>query len=110
MYFIHLDIFLCCLRKFGESRWANAVFVNIILQAIVAIIFESIIFDYHSNAVDIIRVQRLDRPEFGESLVTAYANARSLLVYFVLFIFAQIFTVILVFDAASGRLKKNFLL
>lgn len=36
------------------------------------------------------------------AIATAFANARSLLVYFVLFILAQIFTVILVVDAVSS--------
>lgn len=35
------------------------------------------------------------------SMTTAFANARSLLVYFVLFMIAQLFTVILVVDAVS---------
>jgi len=34
-------------------------------------------------------------------MTTAYANARSLLVYFILFMLAQVFTVILVVDAVS---------
>lgn len=67
-----------------------------------AIIFEAIIFSSHANEINIINQERLNQKAFGQSLVTAYANARSLLVYFVLFIIAQIFTVILVLDAVSN--------
>jgi hypothetical protein len=35
------------------------------------------------------------------SMTTAFANARSLLVYFILFMIAQLFTVLLVVDAVS---------
>jgi uncharacterized membrane-anchored protein len=43
-------------------------------------------------------------------IATAFANARSLLVYFILFILAQIFTVILVVDAVSSSISCLFLL
>jgi hypothetical protein len=36
-----------------------------------------------------------------DTITAAYANARSLLVYFIIFILAQVFTVILVVDAVS---------
>ncbi|KAI8391439.1 uncharacterized protein BYT42DRAFT_556854 [Radiomyces spectabilis] len=86
-------------RVFGESRWTRAIFCNVIIQALLAIVFEVIIFNYLSNEIDIINDRQFDQKQFGISLATAYANARSLLVYFVLFIVAQVFTVILVVDA-----------
>ncbi|KAI8636337.1 hypothetical protein BD408DRAFT_397583 [Parasitella parasitica] len=86
-------------RVFGDSTWTRAIFLNVFLQATLAIIFEAIIFASHANEINIINEQRLNQKAFGASLVAAYANARSLLVYFVLFIIAQLFTVILVLDA-----------
>ncbi|KAL0078390.1 hypothetical protein J3Q64DRAFT_1702540 [Phycomyces blakesleeanus] len=86
-------------QVFGKSRWTRAIFLCIIVQALLAIIFESVIFSYVANEISIIEQERLNQKGFGESLATAYANARSLLVYFVLFIIAQVFTVILVVDA-----------
>ncbi|KAI9277093.1 hypothetical protein BDA99DRAFT_555014 [Phascolomyces articulosus] len=86
-------------RIFGESRWTRAIFLTIVTQALLAIIFEAIIFAYHANQVGIIDEQRLGQKGVGDGLATAYANARSLLVYFILFILAQIFTVALVVDA-----------
>jgi hypothetical protein len=41
------------------------------------------------------------------AIATTFANARSLLVYFILFILAQIFTVILVVDAVSSYLSVS---
>lgn len=69
------------------------------MQAVLAIAFEAVIFAYHQNEISIIDSERLDQKGFGSELATAYANARSLLVYFVLFMIAQIFTVVLVIDA-----------
>ncbi|KAI7893142.1 uncharacterized protein EV154DRAFT_502590 [Mucor mucedo] len=86
-------------RVFGDSKWTRAIFLTILTQSVLAIIFEAIIFSCHANEINIINQERLNQKAFGQSLVTAYANARSLLVYFVLFIIAQIFTVILVLDA-----------
>ncbi|CAO3616484.1 unnamed protein product [Cunninghamella echinulata] len=83
-------------RIFGESKWTRAIFCHIIGQAVLAIIFEAIIFSYHSDQIDILNNQKLTK---GDDLTSAFANARSLLVYFVLFIIAQLFTVILVIDA-----------
>lgn len=74
-----------------------------LLQAILAIIFEAIIFSSHANEINIINEERLNQKAFGQALITAYANARSLLVYFALFIIAQIFTVVLVLDAVGSR-------
>lgn len=71
------------------------------MQAILAIVFESVIFQYHAEQISILDSENLDQKGFGDSLATAYANARSLLVYFVLFMIAQIFTVLLVVDAVS---------
>lgn len=93
--------------QFGESRWTKAIFITIVLQALFAIIFESVIFAYHSNVVNIIYNERLGRPEYGSSLLVAYANARSLLVYFTLFMIAQVFTVILVLDAVNIRKRER---
>lgn len=73
--------------------------ITIILQAVLAIIFESIILGSHATEINIINQERLNQQAFGQTLRIAYANARSLLVYFALFIIAQLFTVILVIDA-----------
>ncbi|GAN09239.1 conserved hypothetical protein [Mucor ambiguus] len=86
-------------EKFGDSTWTRAIFLNVLLQAILAIVFEAIIFSCHANEINIINEERLNQKAFGQTLITAYANARSLLVYFALFIIAQIFTVVLVLDA-----------
>ncbi|KAK4519155.1 AB hydrolase-1 domain-containing protein [Mucor velutinosus] len=86
-------------RVFGDSTWTRAIFLNVLLQAVLAIIFEAIIFSCHANEINIINEERLNQKAFGQTLITAYANARSLLVYFALFIIAQIFTVVLVLDA-----------
>lgn len=75
------------------------------IQGILAIIFEAVIFQCHANEINIINEERLNQKAFGESLTIAYANARSLLVYFVLFIIAQLFTVILVIDAVRVKLE-----
>ena len=71
------------------------------MQATLSIILEAVIFNYHATTVDIINDQRLNQPHYGQNLLTTYANARSLLVYFTLFIIAQLFTVILVVDAVG---------
>ncbi|KAI8970954.1 hypothetical protein BDB01DRAFT_813097 [Pilobolus umbonatus] len=86
-------------RIFGDSKWTRAIFLTILLQALLAIIFESIIFQSHASEINIINEERLNQKAFGQPLITAYANARSLLVYYVLFIIAQLFSVILVLDA-----------
>lgn len=86
-------------RVFGDSKWTRAIFLTILLQALLAIVFEAIIFQAHANEINIINQERLNQKAFGQTLIVAYANARSLLVYFVLFMIAQIFTVILVLDA-----------
>ncbi|KAI7858281.1 hypothetical protein BDC45DRAFT_554357 [Circinella umbellata] len=86
-------------RIFGESRWTRTIFLTIVIQALLATIFEAIIFAYHANQISIIDKERLDQKGFGDNLATAYANARSLLVYFILFILAQVFTLALVIDA-----------
>ncbi|KAG1443186.1 hypothetical protein G6F56_010768 [Rhizopus delemar] len=90
-------------RIFGDSKWTRAIFITILLQAIFAIVFESIILQNHANEISIINQERLYQQSFGESLRIAYANARSLLVYFALFMVAQLFTVILVIDAVSQK-------
>ncbi|KAI9272449.1 hypothetical protein BY458DRAFT_539723 [Sporodiniella umbellata] len=89
-------------RVFGESRWTRAIFCMIILQAMLAIIFEAIIFTFHSRQVNMISDSHIDVYK-DEDLNTAFANARSLLVYFILFIIAQLFTVVLVVDAIYQR-------
>ncbi|KAI8969920.1 hypothetical protein BDF20DRAFT_962386 [Mycotypha africana] len=89
-------------RVFGESRWTRAIFCAIIFQAILAIVFEAVIFAFHANEVNQIESLGLSQKELS-AVYTAYANARSLLVYFILFILAQIFTVILVVDAIYQR-------
>lgn len=71
------------------------------MQAVLAIVFESVIFSYLAAEINIIDTQQLDQKGFGINLATAYANARSLLVYFVLFMIAQLFAVILVVDAVN---------
>ncbi|RCH86975.1 hypothetical protein CU097_008386 [Rhizopus azygosporus] len=91
-------------RIFGDSKWIKAILITIILQAVLAIIFESIILGSHATEINIINQERLNQQAFGQTLRIAYANARSLLVYFALFIIAQLFTVILVIDAV---LQKN---
>ncbi|KAI9275654.1 hypothetical protein BDA99DRAFT_193057 [Phascolomyces articulosus] len=90
-------------RIFGDSQWTRAIFINIVIQACLAIIFEAAIFSYHANTIDTINLHRFNEDYYGPSLLTAYANARSLLVYFTLFIIAQIFTVILVIDAVCQK-------
>lgn len=87
--------------QFGDTRWTRAIFLNTLAQAILAIVFEAIIFVYHARVINIINEQQHHQIENGhnQSLITAYANARSLLVYFTLFIVAQVFTVALVIDA-----------
>ncbi|ORX62913.1 hypothetical protein DM01DRAFT_1314611 [Hesseltinella vesiculosa] len=84
-------------RIFGESRWTRAIFIQVVAQAILAIIFEAVIFSYQSNLVDILDDQKLTNN--NTDITSVYANAQSLLVYFALFIVAQVFTVILVVDA-----------
>ncbi|KAI7864737.1 hypothetical protein BDF14DRAFT_1731620 [Spinellus fusiger] len=64
-----------------------------------ATVFEAVIFLNHQTEITIIS-QLQGNPQFtNTALNTAYANAQSLLVYFVLFIIAQVFTVVLVVDA-----------
>ncbi|KAG0179085.1 hypothetical protein DFQ29_002527 [Apophysomyces sp. BC1021] len=84
-------------RVFGESRWTRAIFCNVVVQALLAIAFEAAIFAYVETEIDILKQQQQDS-------TLAYKNARSLLVYFVLFIIAQVFTVILVIDANTIQL------
>ncbi|KAI9311664.1 hypothetical protein BX666DRAFT_915171 [Dichotomocladium elegans] len=86
-------------RIFGESQWTRAIFINIAVQAVLAIILEAVIFNYHTISVNLIYRHRFNEP----SLLTAYANARSLLVYYSLFIIAQVFTLILVIDAVYQK-------
>ncbi|KAG1150199.1 hypothetical protein G6F37_007947 [Rhizopus arrhizus] len=89
-------------RVFGESRWTRAIFCLIVLQAIFAIAFEVVIFVFHNNEINLINHLNLSDKESDE-LYIAFANARSLLVYFVLFMIAQLFTVGLVVDAIYQR-------
>ncbi|KAI7902537.1 uncharacterized protein BX663DRAFT_511393 [Cokeromyces recurvatus] len=89
-------------RVFGESRWTRAIFCAIIFQAMLAIAFEAVIFVFHANEINM--VEKIDKPtETVSAIVVAYADARSLLVYFILFMLAQVFTVILVVDAIYQR-------
>lgn len=87
-------------KKFGESRWTRAIFCVITIQAILAISFEAVIFAFHANEIGLIDDLKLSTSD-TDSMATSFANARSLLVYFILFMLAQIFTVILVVDAVS---------
>lgn len=89
-------------RVFGESRWTRAIFCAIILQALLAIAFEAIIFAFHANEINMIGNLKLTLKD-STAIMTSFANARSLLVYFILFILAQIFTVFLVVDAIYQR-------
>lgn len=89
-------------RVFGESKWTRTIFCAIILQAVVAISLESVIFAIHANEINHITSMGLTDIESADT-TTAFANARSLLVYFIIFIFAQVFTVILVVDAIYQR-------
>lgn len=89
-------------RVFGESRWTRAIFCVITLQAILAIAFEAIIFAFHANEINMISNLKLSLSD-SSAIMTSFANARSLLVYFILFILAQVFTVILVVDAIYQR-------
>ncbi|KAG2225865.1 hypothetical protein INT45_007109 [Circinella minor] len=57
-------------RIFGDSRWTRAIFINIIIQALLAIIFEAVIFNSHAHTIDIIDQQRLNQPHYGQSLLT----------------------------------------
>lgn len=84
-------------RVFGESRWTRAIFVTICLQAVLAIIFEAVVYSYHQKMLDILNQQHLNQG--ADSITNAYANAQSLSVYFILFIIAQLFTIALVVDA-----------
>lgn len=93
------------LGQFGESRWTRAIFITIVVQAVLAIIFEAVIFSYHATQISIIDRERLDQKGYGLELTAAYANARSLLVYFILFMVAQVFTVGLVVDAVSTYIQ-----
>jgi hypothetical protein len=67
------------------------------------ITFEAVIFSYHSNQINILSERKLTNN--SDEIASAFANAQSLLVYFVLFIIAQLFTVILVIDAVSETKK-----
>ncbi|KAG2208531.1 hypothetical protein INT47_010227 [Mucor saturninus] len=89
-------------RVFGESRWTRAIFCVITLQAILATTFEAVIFAFHANEINLIDSLHLSVDD-TVSMATSFANARSLLVYFILFILAQVFTVILVVDAIYQR-------
>ncbi|CAM0139858.1 hypothetical protein VKS41_000844 [Umbelopsis sp. WA50703] len=84
-------------RVFGESRWTRAIFMTICLQAVLAIIFEAVIYSYQQRMIDILNAQHLNQG--ADDITSAYANAQSLLVYYILFIIAQLFTVALVVDA-----------
>ncbi|KAI8061757.1 hypothetical protein BC940DRAFT_309678 [Gongronella butleri] len=84
-------------RIFGESRWTRAIFIQIVIQAVLAIIFEAVIMSYQANLVGILNEQKLTNN--NADIASVFANAQSLLVYFALFIIAQLFTVILVVDA-----------
>ncbi|OAD67448.1 hypothetical protein PHYBLDRAFT_183506 [Phycomyces blakesleeanus NRRL 1555(-)] len=86
-------------RVFGESRWTRAIFCLSVIQAVLAIVFEAVIFQSHQT--EIAGIERLLSSEknLEDSLGTVQANARSLLVYFILFMLAQVFTVVLVVDA-----------
>ncbi|CAO0803745.1 unnamed protein product [Mucor circinelloides] len=90
-------------RVFGESRWTRAIFCAVVLQALLAIAFEAVIFAFHNNEINTINNLNLTSSGTSSSMTTAYANARSLLVYFILFMLAQVFTVILVVDAIYQR-------
>jgi hypothetical protein len=76
--------------------------VTICLQAVLAIIFEAVIYSYHQKMLDILNQQHLNQGT--DSITNAYANAQSLSVYFILFIIAQIFTIALVVDAVRAAL------
>ncbi|GAA5798925.1 hypothetical protein EDC94DRAFT_617413 [Helicostylum pulchrum] len=89
-------------RVFGESRWTRAIFCVITIQAILAISFEAVIFAFHANEIGLIDDLKLSTSD-TDSMATSFANARSLLVYFILFMLAQVFTVILVVDAIYQR-------
>lgn len=67
-----------------------------------AITLEAIIFAFHAREIAYIDSLYIDVQDI-ENIVkdTPFANARSLLVYFILFMLAQVFTVILVIDAVS---------
>jgi hypothetical protein len=52
--------------------------------------------------LDILNQQHLNQG--ADSITTAYANAQSLSVYFILFMIAQIFTIALVVDAVRAAL------
>jgi hypothetical protein len=72
------------------------------LQAVLAIIFEAVVYSYHQKMLDILNQQHLNQG--ADSITNAYANAQSLSVYFILFIIAQIFTIALVVDAVRAAL------
>jgi hypothetical protein len=76
--------------------------VTICLQAVLAIIFEAVVYSYHQKMLDILNQQHLNQG--ADSITNAYANAQSLSVYFILFIIAQIFTIALVVDAVRAAL------
>lgn len=89
--------------QFGESRWTRAIFCAIVFQAVLAIVFESIIFAFHFNEITAIDNLKSINTTDSSDISATYANARSLLVYFVLFMLAQIFTVLLVVDAVRNH-------
>lgn len=76
--------------------------MTICLQAVLAIIFEAVVYSYHQKMLDILNQQHLNQG--ADSITNAYANAQSLSVYFILFIIAQIFTIALVVDAVRAAL------
>lgn len=102
-HWIYISATLICI-KFGESPWTRALFITIVVQAVLGITLEAVIFNYHSTSVNLIYEHRLQE----SSLLTAYANARSLLVYYSLFIIAQLFTLVLVIDAVNTKRLCTF--
>lgn len=72
-----------------------------------AIAFEAIIFAFHANEINMIGNLKLSLKD-SSAIMTSFANARSLLVYFILFILAQIFTVILVVDGVRKTITIEY--
>ncbi|RUP42829.1 hypothetical protein BC936DRAFT_138027 [Jimgerdemannia flammicorona] len=81
-------------RVFGESRYTRLTFITTLIQCLTVITFEAIIYVYHTQEVNVLSTE-----QFNNTNGVEYANARSLSVYHILFMIAQLFMVGMFIDA-----------
>ncbi|KAL1915757.1 uncharacterized protein VTP21DRAFT_6516 [Calcarisporiella thermophila] len=90
-------------RLIGDSRWTRLAILLTTVQVLTVILLQTIIFIYHNQQIahlESIKSINQIAPNFELSL----ANARSLGVYHILFMVAQIFQLVYTFDAI---IRKN---